>query len=109
MGLILPVKNLATLELYFMEHTIKAIPQGTSENIPVPLTHILAVVDWYENHPQRDYFGESVIVTSSVSYHTTKASFIPVSRIGARCAYVKMHYTFSYGEDCIVVCVPSIK
>ena len=62
-----------------IEHTIKKFPQGTSEQIATPITHVLAVVDWNENHPQRNYFGETIIVSSSVSHKFTNACYIPVS------------------------------
>ena len=87
----------------------RSIPQGTSENISTPVDHVLAVVDWYESHPQRDYFGDSIIVASTISHQLTRASFIPVSRIIARCAYIETSYKFNYGEDRIMVCIPLLK
>ena len=93
----------------YIQHTIHVFPQGTSEESPMPLEHVLAQVDWYEDHPQRHHFGESIIVASTTSHRLTRASFIPVSRIMARCAYLKTPYRFSYGEDQILICVPLFK
>lgn len=88
------------------EHTISIIPQGTSERVPISLTHVLAKVVWYESHSERNHFGQSIIVASSVLHQLTRASFIPISRIKARCAYLQTNYTFAYGEDSVVICVP---
>ena len=92
-----------------IEHTIKFFPQGTSEQIAIPITHVLAVVDWNENHPQRNYFDETIIVSSSVSHKFTNACFIPVSRIIPRCAYLETSYTFEFGKDHVFICIPLLK
>ena len=92
-----------------IHHTIRVIPQGTSEETPIPLEHVLAQVEWYESHPERNFFGESVIVVSTISHGLTRTSFMPVSRITARCAYIKTSYRFNYGYDEIMNCVPLYK
>ena len=51
-----------------IQHTIHVFLQGTSEEAPTPLEHVLAQVDWYEGHPQRHHFGESIIVASTISH-----------------------------------------
>ena len=87
-----------------IQHTIHVAPQGTSEETPTILEHVLAQVDWHENHPQRDFFSEIIIIVAStiiIGHQLTGVSFIPVSRIIARCAYVKTSYKFQ-----IVICVP---
>ena len=66
----------------FMRHSIKIVPYTlAAENTAENLTHNLAKVEWYEDHPHRSYFGPSIIIASSVSHSDTAASFIPVSRI----------------------------
>ena len=75
-----------------IQHTVHIQPQSTSEATPIPVDQVLALVDWYENHPERNHFGDNIIVTSTISHQLTAASFIPVSRNIARCAFLETIY-----------------
>lgn len=44
----------------FIQHTIHILPQGTSKETHTPLGHVLAQVEWYESHPQRQHFGVKI-------------------------------------------------
>ena len=92
-------------------HPIPATgPTGTDSGLTATgLPHAALSIAWVDNHTHSSYFGSSIIVASSISCSETAASFIPVSRICARSAYVKASYTFDYGEDSVIICVPLLK
>ena len=50
---------------------------GVPDNQP----HILAKVKWYEDHPRKNWFKNSIVVCSALFVADSEASFIPVSRI----------------------------
>ena len=60
----------------YFQHTIHILPQGTSEESHISFEHVLAQVDWYEDHSQRNHCGESIIVASTMSHRLTRASFV---------------------------------
>ena len=69
-------------------------------------TNILARVNWLQSHPKRDEYIPGVIVCSTLQ---DEDSFIPVSRIAARCAIIpNVKVNFEYGEDNVCICVPLI-
>ena len=90
----------------FLRHVIKIVPQGTCDMQQQELSHVLATVKWYEPHSFTSYLRPSVVIMSSIFSPFSCASFMPVSRISARCAYLETTFNFSYGDDKIVVCVP---
>ena len=45
-----------------IQHTVHIQPQSTSEATPIPVDQVLALVDWYENHPERNHFGEYIVL-----------------------------------------------
>ena len=68
--------------------------------------NLLARVDWLEEHPRRDEYIPTVLVTCTL---VNSSSVIPVSRIAARCAITeKINVNFDYGEDSVQVFVPLI-
>ena len=78
-----------------IHHTVHIQPQSTSEATPIPVDHVLALVDWYENHPERNHFGENIIVTSTISDQLTAASFIPVSHnLLHNVPFLRLHTVF---------------
>ena len=79
------------------------------ESSTVCKRNLIARVNWLEEHPRRDEYIPSVIVTCTLVDTENCSSFIPVSRIAARCAIIpKITVTFDYGEDSVCVCVPLI-
>ena len=73
---------------------------------PLELSHLQATVKWYEKHPCSHFLGPSVIVTSTTFSPFSCASFLLLSTISTRCAYVQTTFNFSLGNDVVVVCVP---
>ena len=72
--------------------------------------HCLARVQWLQEHPRRNFFHPSIIVSSTLYDCLSPASFLPVSRIAGRCAMrTNFKYTFDYGEDNICLSIPLYK
>ena len=71
------------------------------------VTTLLAHIKWYEDHPRRDHFTSSIIVCGTLFRPMSNASFIPVSRILGHCTTLKTRYQFDYGQDCIMIVIPS--
>lgn len=71
--------------------------------------HLLAKVKWYEDHPRKNWFNNSIILSATLFDGESEASFIPVSRIMTRCAVISRSLKFDYGEDHVVVCIPLIR
>ena len=71
--------------------------------------HLLAKVRWYEDHPRKFWFKNSIVLSATLFDGESEAAFIPVSRIMSRCATIKRTLTFDYGEDSVIVCIPLIR
>ena len=69
-------------------------------------THILAKVKWYEDHPRKQWFENSISLSATLFVAESEASFMPVSRIMLRCATIQQKIMFDYGEDNVIVCIP---
>ena len=89
----------------FIQHHIVVQKESEYET----LSHILACVDWYMDHPRRDWLHSSMIISSAVFETDSRSYYMPVSRIAARCASLKTTFEFDYGEDSIVISVPLLK
>ncbi len=62
------------------------------------MVHCIASVKWHMQHPRRDHFHISVIVSCNLLESPSPATFIPVSRIAGRCAIRRNYkFTFDYG------------
>lgn len=83
------------------------------ENTSMTLTtraHVFAKVKWLEDHPYRHHLHQSVIISATTYTHESPASFIPLSRIIARCAIAQdVPYTFEFGEDRVCIAIPLLK
>ena len=71
----------------FFKHELHVIDTGSNHEMCKNI--LLARVTWFQNHPRRDQYIPTVIVCSTLPDTESCASFIPVSRIAARCAIVK--------------------
>ena len=71
--------------------------------------HILAKVKWFQDHPRKNWFSNSVILSATLFEADSEASFIPVSTIMSRCVFVKQSILFDYGSDNVNVCMPLIR
>ena len=88
----------------FIQHKI-AIDDCNHQG-SVPITHNLVRIKWFQGHPERTVFHRTVICCSSVYEADSEVSFILVSRISSRCAFVQTTHRFTYGTDSIVACIP---
>ena len=73
---------------------------------PMHQPHVLASVKWYQEHPQKYYFGNGIVLSATVPENTSCSSYIPVSRILSKCSYIHTKVKFSYGEDNVCVAIP---
>ena len=90
---------------YFIRHTIKLKVDSADKKID----SLLARVKWFEEHPRRNYFYQSVVVCGKLFSGDSYATFIPVSRIMGRCTITQTSFLFDYGEDNITLAIPCIK
>lgn len=69
-------------------------------------SHIFAKVKWFEDHPRKNWFKHSIIVSCTLFSSETEASFLPVSRIMSRCARTEQMLRLDYGTDKVNICIP---
>lgn len=96
----------------FVEHDIvvSSLNAQSANSSPTTKTHILAHLQWYGDHPRRQFLHSSVTICSTVFDHESCASFMPVSRIMCRAAVSSpLSLTFDYGEDRVFVTIPLVK
>ena len=98
--------NTEDVRIGIIEYLISHTPKITG--IP-DQPHILAKVKWFQDHPRKNWFSNSVILSATLFDADSEASFIPVSRIMSRCAFVKQSILFDYGSDNVNVCMPLIR
>ena len=92
----------------FIRHTVTV--KHTNTDMIKTAVHILAQVKWFENHPCRDHFHQSILVSAATHDLDSPAIFIPVSRILARCATIyDCLYRFEHGEDKVCISIPLVK
>jgi hypothetical protein len=71
--------------------------------------NLLARVNWLEEHPRQNEYIPTILVTCTLVDTENCSSFIPVSRIAARCAITtEINVKFDYGEDNVHLCVPLV-
>ena len=51
------------------------------------MQHIIAIVNWFNKHPQEMYFGSSSYVVSSEVEKGSSFCYIPVHRFTSRCGF----------------------
>ena len=67
----------------------------------------IAAINWLDEHPYRDWFGAPVQVWQKVTHHSMPHTFVLVTDIVCRCAYVSHKVTFSNElEEEITAVVP---
>ena len=63
------------------------VPTITSDNgHQQQQAHIFAKVKWYEDHPQKFFFGNGSLVSATTFERESEATFLPLCRIMSRCA-----------------------
>ena len=65
---------------YLMSHTPKIA--GMPDQ-----AHILAKVKWFQDHPRKNWFRNSIVLSATLSEGDSEALFVPISRIMSRCAF----------------------
>ena len=71
------------------------------------LPHILARVNWYQDHHRKlSQISQGISLSATVFDSYTSASFIPVSRIISRCAIRDCFQGFDFGPDHVKVVIP---
>lgn len=89
---------------YFLLHTpvLKSLDKGDQ----VQKTHILAQIEWYQDHPFKFSLGNGVILAATVPEPSFAASFMPISRIISCCAVIHHKVAMDHGEDYVCVALP---
>ena len=68
----------------------------------------LALISWLSEHPYKDWFFHPVEVWCSISASVTSSSFIPISDIKCRCAYLVDLIVFSNElQENVTIVVPN--
>ena len=87
--------------------TSSAVPSSNADDATVELKeHILAHVQWYQDHPQKFVLGNGIVISASVNGHKTCTSFMPVSRILSRAIAIDTTIKLDYGEDRVCIAIP---
>ena len=89
---------------YFLLHT--PVLKSPDKDDQVQKTHILAQIEWYQDHPRKFSLGNGVILAATVPEPSFAASFMPISRIISHCAVINQKVAMDYGEDYVCVALP---
>lgn len=89
---------------YFLLHT--PVLKSPDKDDQVQKTHILAQIEWYQDHPFKFSLGNGVILAATVPEPSFAASFMPISRIISRCAVIHHKVAMDHGEDYVCVALP---
>lgn len=82
---------------YFLLHTpIVTECYNQESNTTTEVAHILAEIEWSQDHPQKFHLGNGVIIGAPISELFSSASFMPVSRIITYCAVVDKKIQMDY-------------
>ena len=72
------------------------------------LTFLLAEVDWFKAHPERNWFPDPLGVWCTDFESHSEMSFIPAQRIQSQCLTVQYKVKFNYGREKVIVTIPLI-
>ena len=70
---------------------------------------LMAHVEWKEEHPYRNKYGPTLIISATTYAPQSCATFIPVARIAGHCAVADESVIFDYGEEKVTVSVSLLK
>lgn len=87
----------------FIRHSATLKDKTSDTSLVLTRVHVLARVNWFTEHPQRNCFHPSIILLANTYDNDGPASFMPVSRIIARCAIVHDWCKFDYGDDKVCI------
>ena len=88
---------------YFLHHRVTILSQD--KQAVHQCDHLLALVDWFQNHDHRDLVQPLSTVWSTQVEPDASASFIPVGRIMSRASIAKVHSILKppLSEETVVV------
>lgn len=89
---------------YFFQHSVTL---GSISNTSHPETfdHLFCYVYWKKLHPHGDWCGVSATLSTDIFETPAACSFLPVQRIGFRCAYATLPMNFiTHTENVFVAC-----
>ena len=87
---------------YFLRHEFA---YNSGDNV-VKEEHVFAYVFWKETHRNYDWYGVSATVCANVYEGVSVCCFLPVQRIGCRCAYSVMPIEFGEFSECVFIACP---
>ena len=73
------------------------------DNVHTKKSHILACINWNEDHPQKFLLGNGIIISAKVYKSFSSASFMPVSCIMTQCAIIDQTFC---AEDSVRIALP---
>ncbi len=90
---------------YFIKHCLKVYKFEDNDSETENLEHIFAYMNWKKLHPKSSWYGISATISSELIEAPAACSFMPVQRIGSRCAYASLQVTFpSHTETVFITC-----
>ena len=91
---------------YFLLH-VPEIKINTSEEVSKQDHNIILVhIIWYQDHPQKLFMGNGIVLSVTVAEHSTCSSFMLVSRIISRCATACKVIQFDHMKDKVCISIP---
>ena len=93
---------------YFLLHT-RSVRISTDEEAvrTTEKAHILAKINWFQDHPQKYLLGNGIILSATACETSYSVSqFMPISRFISRCAIVERRLQTDHGEDLVYVAIP---
>lgn len=72
------------------------------------LSFVLAEVEWFKNHPKRNWFPAPLEVWCNDFENHSEMSFIPVHKIQRQCLTVQYKVNLDYGREKVTVTIPLI-
>ena len=87
---------------YFIRHILKYSDAGDVKEEE----HVFAHIYWKEMHPHHDWYGVSATVCVNMFESVSTCSFLPVQRIGCRCAHIIMPVDFGDISETVFIACP---
>ena len=87
---------------YYIRHVISYVSEGTSKKVE----YIFAYVLWKEKHHHFDWFGASASLCCNSFEAISTSRFLPVQRIGARCATTITAIDFGDSTETVFIASP---
>ena len=92
-------------------HSVVFYKDGASDTQTETVQHMFCYLSWKQLHPNRDWFGSSAQVCSSLSEIPDMCSIMPVQRIAYRCVHANLRVTLAdnFEETVFIACPIPIK